>query len=878
MSTDLMPSNAQDALRRFALETPSPLRDVVIGGTATQERRVISCLPIEDGRDAWAALAAWHALLHWLRYDDGPVLCCLHNGGAEGRVWPLASRVDAETCLQALDTEIRDQAEGPHPWLASDDPAWPGLDDHGRAHAVYLQGVPAGGPVADVALVREQGLWRIDCAAERCSEGYQSLLAALWTRFRLALRDARQTTMADLACFSVDALDADAGARLQPWVVHGPDAAVEGDLNRRFAAWVDEAADRVAVIDEGGSLRMRELDALSSAWAVALRAAGVARGDFVGVAFERSHRMVVAQIAVLKLGAAFVPMDAGQPAMRLAGMVEDTGLRVVLTERAHAHALAEALPQVVSIAMEDLPADAPIAGFVAESLPIEAPAYVIFTSGSTGRPKGVLVTHGNLLNFVDQIGCWLGPADIASQFAPFTFDASVAEIHACLLNGAAITILPAAAIDDPSALQAFMTEHRVTFAAFPPQYAKYLSPEALPTLRMLMTAGSAPDHDLVRRWHGRVLYVNAYGPTETTILSTAWVADRVPDRDEVIPIGAPMRNTAVKVCNRFGHALPRGAIGELLIGGAGVTHGYLRRDELTRDRFVEADGLRWYRSGDLCAFDPDGALVFAGRVDSQIKLRGHRLEPGEVETALTSIDGVVQAATLVVDVAGSKQLVAFCTGQPQPDDLMRERLMAALPAWAMPNRLVWLASLPLTINGKTDYRLLRERLAALDAAGEAAPQIAFEDPLEAEVAAIWRNVLQQPRIGIDDHFIHLGGDSLTALVVMSALKRLGYGATSSLLLARPRLGDFVAALREQGHHRIDDYAPVSGDAPLGPIQGWFFRLGLAHPGGFCQSLVFDADERLDPGRLHAALSRLCDHHDELRAGFALRDAARATDA
>ena len=874
MSTELMPADTRDALRLYALEAPGPLRDATIGTGVARGRRVLSCLPVDDARDPWAALAAWHAALHWLRYDDEPVVTCLHEGGEGMRVWPVVSRVDADTTLQALHAEILAQGRAAHPWLMPDDAAWPGLDAQCRAHAVHLQGTSADAASADFMLVCEQGLWRIDCATERFGEDYQRLLSTLWTRLRVSLRDAPQTRMAEIGTLSDDVVGADERLRLQPWVAHGPHAPVQADLNRRFAAVVATERTRDAVVDEDGTLSFGELDRLSSAWAVALRDAGVARGDFVGVSFNRNHRMIVAQIAVLKLGAVFVPMDAGQPATRLAGMVEDTGLRVVLTERVHAPTLAASLPQVLAMVAEDIATDVPGAPFVAEIMSVDSPAYVIFTSGSTGRPKGVLVGHGNLLNFVDQVERWFETGDIGSQFAPFTFDASVAEIHSSLLNGGATVLLPASAIDDPGALQALMTRHGVTFAAFPPQYAKYLSPEALPTLRVLMTAGSAPDHELVRRWHGHVVYVNAYGPTETTILSTAWLADRPLDTHEAISIGAPIVNTSVKVCNRFGHALPRSAVGELLIGGAGVTLGYLHRDELTEDRFVVADGMRWYRSGDLCAFDGAGALVFAGRVDSQIKLRGHRLEPGEVEAAFVMIDGVVQAATVVVDVSGSKQLVAFCTGEPQPEEAMRARLGDLLPAWAMPNRIVWLPSLPMTVNGKTDYRRLQEQLATLDAADGDGPDLLFDDPLEAEVAAIWRNVLQQPRVGVDDHFIHLGGDSLTALVVMSMLKRLGYDATSSLLLSRPRLGDFVAALHGTGRRNVRDYAPVSGEAPLGPIQGWFFRLDLARKGVFCQSLVFDADERLDAERLQAAVARVVDHHDELRAAFALRDASR----
>ncbi len=851
-------------LSPYALDLPSPLRDASMGTHAEPGRRSIACGALPAPADAARLVAAWHAVLHGLRYDAEPVVTCL-RGARSGHAWPVVTESDEGTTLHDLLVAVRAQWADATAWIALGDTRYPGLQDQLRCHAVQLDGDAGAAEPADFALVREGEHWRIDCASERFGEDFQRLAVALWRRAAEALRDAPQTTVAALSA-------ADGGdARLRPCRVDGPSRVVEGDLNQRFAACVAAHPDRTAVFDGERRLSFAELDALSTRWATALRAAGVAPGACVGVSFERNHGMIAAQLAVLKAGAAFVPMDATQPGSRLETMAGDTAMRFALAEPACAVPLRAALPGLQVLDTVRVDAEAAVAppadAWTVAAIDTDALAYVIFTSGSTGRPKGVQVSHGNLLNFIAQLGEWFGGQDIASQFAPFTFDASVAEIHSSLLNGGATVLLPGALIDDPDALQAYMTAKGVTFAAFPPQYAKHLSPEKLPTLRTLMTAGSAPDHELIRRWHPHVKYVNAYGPTETTILSTAWHAAHVPDPREPIAIGGPIFNTAVCVVNRFGHAMPRGVVGELLIGGAGVTLGYLDRDELNADRYCTADGLRWYRSGDLCSFNAADALVFAGRIDSQIKLRGHRLEPGEVESALTAIDGIAHAATLVVDVQSSKQLIAFCVGTPRPEDAVRERLGGLLPAWAMPNRLVWVPALPLTVNGKTDYRRLHAMLAELDAAEAHEAPVVFEDALEAQVAAIWGDVLQQPRIGPDDNFIHLGGDSLTALVVMSALKRLGYHATSTQLLARPRLADFVAVLRGLERRDDRDYRSHEGEAALGPIQGWFFALDLARPGGFCQTLVFDADERLDAARLQAAIARLVDHHDQLRAAF-----------
>lgn len=859
----LLEATRKSPFGAYALDLPCPLRDATVSARAEHQRRTIACAMLPGQEDPRRVLAAWHALLHWLRYSDEPVVTCL-RGHKTDRVWPIVTEASPETTLQALFDAVQAQWVDETHWLDAHDSRYPGLHDQLRCHAVHLHGDPADAAAhADFALVRDGEQWRIDCATERFGEDYQRLLAAVWHRLADMLATAPQTAL----CDAVATAD---GSAMQACSVDGAAVAIEGDLNSRFSAWVAIRPQHVAVIDPERSLSFAELDALSMHWAAALHAAGARAGDCVGVSFDRSHRMVAAQIAVLKIGAAFVPMDATQPAIRLQGMVDDTRLRWLLTEQAHACTLREALPTVAVLdigEIGDVQNDAAVSMLPMVASDIDALAYVIFTSGSTGRPKGVKVSHGNLLNFVRQVGDWFDQDDIASQFAPFTFDASVAEIHSSLLNGGSTLILPAELIEDPERLQDYMTGHGVTFSAFPPQYAKHLSPEKLPRLKTLMTAGSAPDHELIRRWHPHVTYVNAYGPTETTILSTAWHADRIPEAHEPIAIGGPIFNTTVRVINRFGQALPRQCIGELLIGGAGVTLGYLDREELNLDRYRELDNMRWYRSGDLCCFNSEDALIFAGRIDSQIKLRGHRLEPGEVEAALKAVEGVSQAATIVVDVQSSKQLVAFCVGAARSEDEVREGLASLLPAWAIPNRIVWLQALPLTANGKTDYRALQ---ALLDerTQDDAAEAVAYDDALEADVAAIWSSVLQQPKIARDDNFIHLGGDSLTALVVMSSLKRLGYPASSSQLLARPRLCDFVATLRGLDRQINRDYRPCSGEAPLSPIQGWFFKLGLENPGSFCQTLVFDADERLDAERLQHALSLLVDHHDQLRSGFA----------
>ena len=822
--------------------------------------RVLACPPFPAGATPQVRVAAWHGVLHWLSYNDEPVTTCLAGQRAHA-CWPIFTSVSAATSLAQLLADVSVQWPLPEEdWLDLRDPAHAELLDPLHCHVIRLKaGCEESAP--EFAPVHDGGAWRSDCAAAHYSEAYQRCLMSLWQQFVIALLECPHALLSEQTCLG------DARGMQQAGMA-GPVVPIAGSLTQRFAACATAMPDKPAVVDDRGSISFAQLDVQSGAWAQALHAAGVRRGDHVGVAFGRSRAMVVAQLAVLKTGAAFVPMDAMQPAARLQAMADDTDMRLALSDAASAPALKNALPGVQCLVADELPATPDASSDAVAPVGTDDPAYVIFTSGSTGRPKGVKVSHGNLLNFVVHLGEFVGADDVVSQFAPFTFDASVAEIHAGILNGVTLVILSGELINDPDRLQVYMNEQGVTFAAFPPQYAQHLSPAKLPRLKTLLTAGSAPDHALVARWQPHLRYINAYGPTETTILSTAWQPSRVPGVHEPIVIGTPICNTQVRVANRFNQSLPPGVIGELLIGGEGVTHGYIKRNALTRERFITLDRTRWYRSGDLACLDADGRLIFAGRVDSQIKLRGHRLEPGEVEAALLAVDGIRQAAVSAVDVAAAKQLVAFCVGTPQPEEGLRQRLLQLLPAWALPNRIVWLERLPLTSNGKTDYRSLVESLAQAQASTEPAEPADHADALEAQIAAIWRSVLQQPRISRDDNFIHLGGDSLTALVVTSAVKRLGYQLTSAQLLQHPRLADCAQLLRAGGQRAVErDHASHQGPAPLAPIQGWFFSLSLAHPGTFCQSLVFESDERIDVQRLAQACARLAGYHDQLRARF-----------
>lgn len=867
----------------------NPLRDVASSIGDTAERHRIRCSSALLEYELAFCLASWHALLHSVTakavvistrtelFGSNDIAENKNETGTPGEATKSCLNLSSEltgdstfnSLLQDIEKQYRCLLLGVNSVSPQENKESFEADD-AAGHVIYLIDDDSSDARADlssveITLIREPDGWYLDYASALYSPEYIANIAALW------LRIARQVgEEPEMLISSISMLDQDIEFRAE---MEGPTQPVSGNLVSRFCGVARSFPNKIAVKDGSQTLTYECVDKLSNYYSAILLDAGIEKGDCVGVSFNRNVKMIVAQIAVLKAGGVFVPMDAEQPSERLQAITEDASIRLVLTGKDCVSLLNQSLSDIKLIEINSIDyIGTESSGHnkdFSDLLDQNDIAYVIFTSGSTGRPKGVRVSHGNLLNFIEHIDAHIQSIDVATQFAPFTFDASVAEIHVTLLHGGTLVLLPKSLIDDPLALQAYMCEERVSFAAFPPQYAKHLSPENLPCLKVLLTAGSAPDRELIARWQPHVRYLNAYGPTETTILSTAWEADRVPGVNEPIAMGLPILNTSVRVVNRFGQVLPEGIVGELVIGGAGVAHGYLKQAQLSARNFLEFDNKRWYKSGDLSCLNAKDGLIFVGRIDDQIKLRGHRLELGEIETAILTLPFVDGVAAVAHKVEGDYRLTIFCQGRQQEETAMRESLRTVIPAWAMPNRIHWLDSLPTTTNGKTDYKLLKRQLRqfeesqlpqGIDCANSA-------DSLDASVAAVWQKVLKSQNLDVDANFIHLGGDSLTAMVVASSLRQLGFNINSAHVLSRPVLSDFCRWLSTQPRIRNANFEPWEGAAVIHPMQAWFFNLNLSQPNLFCQSLVFDCDGTIDAARLTRALERLTHHHDMLRAYF-----------
>ncbi|MGW4820643.1 non-ribosomal peptide synthetase [Streptomyces sp. NPDC004227] len=561
-----------------------------------------------------------------------------------------------------------------------------------------------------------------------------------------------------------------------------------------------------AVRNDGTSLTYAELNERANRLAHLLRRHGVGRDVLVGVAMERSLELVVALLAVLKAGGAYVPLDTDLPPARLAAIAEDAQPPVVLTHGA----LAGRLPDLGCpvLRMEDLAADlaAQSPDDPGVSVDGEDLAYVIFTSGSTGRPKGVMNVHAALRNRLlwmqDAYG--LDAPDRVLQKTPFSFDVSVWEFFWPLMTGATLVVARPGGHRDSAYLADTIAAERITTCHFVPSMLQlFLSEPAEKSagLRRVFCSGEELPRDLQDRFldlHRAELH-NLYGPTEAAIDVTAWHC-RPGDDPRPVPIGHPIANTRMYVLDRHGRPVPAGVSGELCIGGRGLARGYLNRPELTAERFTDdpfVPGARIYRTGDLARHRADGALEFLGRLDHQVKLRGQRLELGEIEAVLTR-HGTVREAVVVAreHAPGDVRLAAYVTAAgaaaPAAGDLS-VHLREFLPEYMVPASFTVLDALPLTPSGKTDRKALPEP--RTDRSGLGTRFVAPKDGMEHALADMWRGLLGVERVGMRDNFFDLGGHSLLMAEFRTSLAAgLGHELTMVELFQHPTIESLAAYL------------------------------------------------------------------------------------
>ncbi|TDR42085.1 non-ribosomal peptide synthase protein (TIGR01720 family)/amino acid adenylation domain-containing protein [Tahibacter aquaticus] len=688
--------------------------------------------------------------------------------------------------------------------------------------------------------------------ASRIDAALMARVATHWQTLVAALLAAPDALLSD-----IDLLPASERAQL--------DAAARGPAIARDAAatlvslWhsqVDRTPDAPALADASVALSFRALDRAAEGVAARLRGDGIVRGDVVGLLCARSAARIVALLGILKAGATYLPLSPALPDARIAMMLADSGCRRVLADAAglaRAEALAPGLAALIARADTLAGADA-VERAPSPAAPDDV-AYVIYTSGSTGQPKGVAVPHRGFVNMIlAQIdGFGVQPGDSVVQFASCTFDASLSEIFMALLAGARLVIAPDAAIRDGAALLALLEAERITVATLPPSYLRALDGASLGPVRVLITAGEPPDSADMRRLARTLAAFNAYGPTEASVCASWHRIDAQAGYAQGIPVGRAIANTAMSIRDRRGRHMPLGAPGEIWLAGDGLARGYVGRPELTAERFPEVGGERFYRTGDTGVLRGDGEVLYAGRIDGQIKLNGHRIELGEVEAMLRALPGVVQAAVAVVQ----GRLIGFVVAAaPIDGDALRRQLAQLLPGWMVPAAVVPVPELPTTIAGKVDRRALaalytRQTPAARALTGE-----------EARIADAFAAILGGGPYAPDSGFASSGGDSLRAIRLLARLRREGMGLTLPALLA----ADSIAAIARLGSGTAAAPASsVAGPVPLTPIQLRHFQ---SDPDGRAR-LTHQVLLRMGSAEaLEEAVTALWQRHDALRLRFA----------
>ena len=674
-------------------------------------------------------------------------------------------------------------------------------------------------------------------------------------------------------------------------------------MHQLFEAQAERTPDSIAVVSGHSSFTYRELNVRANQLAHYLQGLGVGPEVPVGVCLERSAELIVALLGVLKAGGAYVPIDPDYPADRAAFMLEDSCVPVLLTQKR----LCETLPALATriVCLDDhaqIPEGAtderarnPSSSITPENL-----AYVIYTSGSTGRPKGVQVRHETVVHLFaatrDQLGLRVG--DIYSVVHSSAFDFSVWEIWGSLLQGGTLVVVPLAVVQTPADLYDLLRAQRVTILNQTPSALRELLRAraqrlSLPlpnqardwNVRLIVCGGDALDQELAVQLSELGLPVwNFYGPTESTVWTTCGLVARTGASAALNSIGRPIADLEVYLLNQQLEPVPYGVAGELFIGGAGLARGYLNRPELTAEKFIpdqlsRRPGSRLYRTGDLVRRHRDGQLEFAGRMDTQVKLRGFRVELGEIETALSQHPRVAQAVVIVrEDRPGDKRLVAYLVVKDQlaldPSDL-RKYLQVFLPDYMAPSIFVTLEAMPLTPNNKVNRRLLPAPDYAT--AEQTGSFVAPRTPLEEIVADIWTRVLGLKRVAVNDNFFALGGHSLLATQVISRLHdAFQIDLPLRALFERPTVAGLAekiaeVQLRNEGL-QAPPLRPVAreGNLPLSFAQQRLWFLDQLAPGSpfYNISRALRLRGPLDSKALFRALDEIIQRHESLRTSFA----------
>ena len=709
-------------------------------------------------------------------------------------------------------------------------------------------------------------------------------LAQRWARLLESAAAAPERSIGDLELLSA----AERQQLLVEWNGSRTDWDADVWVHTLFERRAAQHPEAIALAYGDRQLSCAALNARANQLAHYLRALGVGPEVLVGVCFERGFEMVISLLGVLKAGGAYVPLDPSYPSDRLAYLMEDSGAQIILTDERLWDRLPAQSAFIVNL-------DREWAEIEEQSVDNPAPlvdganrAYVIYTSGSTGHPKGTQVSFRNLTHSTQaRFRYYQERVESFLLLSSFAFDSSVAGIFWTLCSGGLLVLIAEGEQREPARLLTVLAQRQVShLLTLPSLYAalqcdeegaRWMRSRSVALSRVIV-AGEACPPALVKRHFDLIPDVhltNEYGPTEATVWSTAFecVDDQEKTARRTIPIGRPIANTQTSVLDERGRVIPEGMAGELYLGGPGIARGYLNQPGLTAERFLPdpfgADpGARLYRTGDLVRCLDDRNLEFLGRTDHQVKLRGYRIELGEIEAALAKQPGVYQAVVVMrEDVPGSKRLVAYLVPQENADldeIQIRAALQAKLPEYMIPVALTTLDRLPLTPNGKLDRKALPS-----PETGRGSIERDAEPRTEAEqiLVEIWKQVLRRERIGIDDNFFEMGGDSILSIQIVSRANQNGFRLSVYHLFQHQTIRELASAGMSRAAGPDAPQSSVSGLVELTPILYWFLAAHWEHPDHYNQAVLLEPREPLESKALRRAVAALLAHHDALRMRY-----------
>ncbi|MFN6563899.1 MAG: non-ribosomal peptide synthase/polyketide synthase [Nostoc sp. ChiSLP01] len=674
------------------------------------------------------------------------------------------------------------------------------------------------------------------------------------------------------------------------WNDTGVDYPVDKCIHQLFEEQVQRTPDAVAVVFEKEQLTYHQLNCRANSLAHYLKSFGVGADVLVGLCVERSLETIVGLLGILKAGGAYVPLDPEYPQERLNFIIKDAQLSLLLTQQHLMERLPQHQAQLVCLDTDwQSIAQAGDAELV-NSISSQNLAYVIYTSGSTGQPKGVMIQHHSLVNFTQSTIVEYGVrnSDKILQFASISFDVAVVEIYPYLSCGATIVLRTQEMLSSVQTLVQKCRDGNLTVLSFPTAYWHQLTFELVNTnllfpdsIRLVIIGGEHPLEQRLRMWQQHIgeylQLINAYGPTEATVEVTRKILGV---DEQKITIGRPIHNTQIYILDRYLQPTPIGVPGELHIGGAGLARGYLNRPELTKEKFianpfVEAEGSRLYKTGDLARYLPDGDIEYLGRIDNQVKIRGFRIELGEIETVLSQHPHV-QACCVVArqDSSGENSLAAYVVPQKQvaiTTNELRRFLSYKLPEYMIPQAFMILEFLPLTPNEKIDY----SALPAPNLQSSADKYVAPRTPTEEILAQIWAQVLKVEQVGINDNFFELGGHSLLATQLVSRIRKI-FQVELPLreLFAAATVGELARIIEQLQQQDLATAPPIlprieNVEIPLSFAQQRLWFLDQFEPNSALYNIPFALRlaGTLNQAALQQSLQQIIQRHEALRTNF-----------